>query len=292
VSAGDLQDIIAGQILNGRSSEDRVHRSGRCAEENAVCAFRSLGAYLVAKRWARENVAQHLRKPGRPDPNRRPWRPEEAAMVRHLVRGLGRDPLLNEVTVTIPERIGLRHIELGRLRVCDVDLERAEVKVWGKGDKPRDMPLPPGLVELLGRYIESRRPAHVPKDRWAASEQPLLRHPPSGRHPDGRPMGKRRIHRLFSALHDAAPDLFADGDLFLHCYRHALATFIDGRPGAGRAVTRAVLGHTSRKTPTDHYVYVPMEKKAEVICAYEQHLLAADATHPSNRGDTGGEVAA
>lgn len=231
VTAGDLQDLVAAQILKSRTGRERHNRSGRCAEENAVSAFRSLWSYLVAKRWARENVAQQLRKPGRSEPNRRPWRPEEAALVRHLVRGLGRDPLLNEVTITLAERIGLRHIELGRLRVCDIDMDRAEVEVWGKLDKPRHMPLPPGLAGLLARYIESRRPAHIPPDVWARSDTPLLRHPPNDRSPEGRPVGRRRTHRLFTALHEAAPDLFADGDLVLHCYRHALGTFVEAATG-------------------------------------------------------------
>jgi hypothetical protein len=43
-------------------------------------------------------------------------------------------------------------------------------------------------------------------------------------------------------------------------------------------MTRAVLGHTSRRTPTDHYVHVSMEDKADALRAYEAHLLAADVT--------------
>lgn len=39
----------------------------------------------------------------------------------------------------------------------------------------------------------------------------------------------------------------AKRDVVFHRYRHAIATFIDSRPGGGRAVTRGVLGHTGRK---------------------------------------------
>jgi hypothetical protein len=38
-------------------------------------------------------------------------------------------------------------------------------------------------------------------------------------------------------------------------------------------MTRAVLGHSSRRTPTDHYVHIPLEQVAEVLTAYESHLL-------------------
>jgi hypothetical protein len=56
-------------------------------------------------------------------------------------------------------------------------------------------------------------------------------------------------------------------------------------------MTRAVLGHTSRKTPTDHYVYVSMEDKADAIRTYEAHLLAADVTRHTD-GVGAKEVAA
>jgi hypothetical protein len=57
----------------------------------------------------------------------------------------------------------------------------------------------------------------------------------------------------------------------LHSYRHALGTWTDNRHS--RAVTRAVLGHTSRRSPTDHYVHVPLAQVAEVLTDYEAHLL-------------------
>jgi integrase len=84
-------------------------------------------------------------------------------------------------------------------------------------------------------------------------------------------VGRRRIEDMFDRLHRNAPDLFAHADVSLHSYRHALGTFIDAHHG--RPVTRAVLGHTSRRTPTDHYVHVPPEQRAEALTAYEAHLL-------------------
>ena len=51
----------------------------------------------------------------------------------------------------------------------------------------------------------------------------------------------------------------------------------DGADGRyGRAITRAVLGHSSRRTPTDHYVHVPIEQVADVLGDYEAHLLSWD----------------
>jgi hypothetical protein len=81
------------------------------------------------------------------------------------------------------------------------------------------MPVPPALAELLERYVEDRRPAHLPLTDWKRSEEPLLRRPPAGTFRMGCPAGRRRIEDLFSRLRAAAPDLFAGEDLSLHSYR-------------------------------------------------------------------------
>lgn len=268
VKTGDLTDVIAQHAGGGGD----VRRRSRSSEENAVSAFRNLWGYFVEKDYAPSNIAASLRKPARGEPRRRPFRPEEAALVRHLAT-LGRDPLLDETTVTLPERLGLRRIELCRLRLCDVDLGRAEARVWGKGDKYRVTPMPPRLVELLARYVESRRPSGCSPAAWAQREDTLLRLRPTALHPEGHETGRRRIESLFDRFDRAAPELFAHAGLSLHSYRHALATFVDAR--WGRPVTRAVLGHTSRHSPTDYYVHADPETVADAICQYEVHLLGA-----------------
>lgn len=253
LTAGDLKDLIARHVLASRRTDER-RRSGRSAEENAIGAFRSLWGNMVEKGWVEDNAAARLTKPGRAEPNRRPILPEEARMLRHLALATGRDPLLDEVILTIPERLGLRRIAVCRLRLCDIDLDRRELEVFGKGDKPRTMPVPPGLAD----YINDRRPPHLSTTEWMASEATLLRSRPLPAHPEGRPAGHRRIEEVFKRLHRAAPQIFARGDVSLHSYRHAIGTFVDAR--YGRAVTWAVLGHTSRRSVTDFYVHVSMDQ--------------------------------
>jgi integrase len=191
-----------------------------------------------------------------------------------LLAKSGTDPLLDELTLALAERLGLRRIELCRVRINDIRFAKCTVEVWGKGDKCRTMPIPPALLELIETYLESRRPAHLSDADWRQSKEALLRRPPAGAFTLGRPAGRRRIEELFIRLQSHAPEILGNGDLSLHSYRHALGTFIDGR--YGRAVTRAVLGHTSRRTPTDHYVHVPIEQVADVLAEYEAHLLSWD----------------
>jgi integrase len=146
--------------------------------------------------------------------------------------------------------------------------------VRGKLDKERELPMPPGLTEVVTRYVEDRRPRGMSLEAWLASEEVLLRRPPSARFPLGRPSGRRRIEVLWRRLRDLAPDVFVRGDISPHSYRHAVGTFVDQR--YDRAATRAILGHTSKNSVTDIYIHVPMERRAEALCAYEDYVLAAE----------------
>lgn len=280
LTTGDLRELIAYWQLKIKEQQEkrpRRRQGGQAAAGAAVNAFRHLWTYFVEKKWAHANVAADLRKPPPPEARRRPWRPEEAALVRQFARTFGRDGFLHEIIVSIPERMGLRREEIYELRLCDVDLGRRVVSVNGKGNKQRDVAIPPVLAALLERFIEDRRPQHIPRDVWMRSTAYLLRTRPTEREPEGSRPGWNRVDRIFEALREAAPELFAGWDQVLHCYHHSLGTWVEGR--YGRKAARVILGHRGRKESTDYYIYVPIEQQAEILAEYEQHLLAADPTH-------------
>jgi integrase len=282
ITTGDLRDLIAAYVLAVRAKAEKHPRhagSGSGSEAMAVKAFRNFWRYLVEKGWTSQNVAMDLHKPSEDESQRRPWRADETALIRQFARSHGRDPFLNEVMVTIPERMGLRREEMYKLRICDVDLERLVAQVQGKGGKERESAIPPVLAALLERFIEDRRPADVTADEWRRSEERLLRSRPSVRDPHGQRAGWSRPEAFFDALRKVAPDMFRGRgrDQSLHCYRHALGTWVERN--YGRKATKTVLGHRGRKESTDYYIYVPLEEQAEILAAYEQYLLAADPTY-------------
>jgi integrase/recombinase XerC len=207
--------------------------------------------------------------------------------LRQLARS-GRDALLDEMTLILLERLGLRRIELCRLRINDIDYDKRTVEVWGKGDKQRIMPIPPQLFDFIETYLESRRPARFTTDEWRRSSVTFLRRPPAGKSDLGRATGRRRIEDLFTRLALHAPDLLAGRDVSLHSYRHALGTFTDRQ--RGRAMTRAVLGQTSRLTPTDHYVHIQVSELADLLAEYEQILLARPWSTTGRSTSTAGGI--
>ena len=268
VSAVDLANLIASYTRGDGSARGR--QQGLGAEETAVAAFRHFWNYLIQKGAVSRNVARSLRKPLRPESQRRPIQVDEAALMRQFAR-MGQDALLDETALCLVERLGVRPVELVRLRLCDVDLVGAEIAVLGKGLQPRHLPLPPALTALLRRYVEDRCPREVSVVEFSTLPAPFLRRRPTADEPEGTRVHKPWLDRLFPRLRRATPQLRRD-DLSLYSYRHAIASWIDANHGRG--MTRRILGHTSRPTATDHYVHVSEDDAREAVVAYEEFLLA------------------
>lgn len=294
ITTGDLADLVATHIEATRraakdSASRRRGRPGRCGEITAVTALRHLWRYLGDKGYADPAVAAALTKPSKPRAaNRRGYRPDEAALMRHLARSGKSDPLLDECVLLLAERAMLRKEEITSLRLCDVDLDAGLLHVSGKGGEPRTVPMTPGLAAFLRRYVADRRPAGVTPEDFARSTDKLLRRRPTRAHPQGRRSGRRRIETMFTRFHAAAPALFADGMLCLHSYRNAGAKYLEVHHG--RAMSRAALGHVSRSSPTDHYIEITEDELREALARYENHLLAHDAPTPPVRGHDGADA--
>lgn len=64
---------------------------------------------------------------------------------------------LDRVIVSILYSTGIRRSELIGLRVCDVDLAGGKMRVRGKGDKMREIPLTPCVIDEISLYLQSLR---------------------------------------------------------------------------------------------------------------------------------------
>lgn len=269
---GDLTNLITVRIAS--RPDPRTQRTRRVTgvrtHITAVQAFRHLWAWLDAMGYADASVAMALRLPGKPrSSHRRGYTHAETAVIRQLCR-VGSDPMLDTLIVMLAERALLRTGEMQLLRVCDLDFATGTIEVWGKGSVPRSIPMTTGLRAFLHRYVEDRRPGHVSRETWLASEERLLRHPPTAKAAMGTPVGRKAIEYLWRRFKAMAPELLGDGRLVLHSYRKTGGTWLNRT--YSHAVAQEALGH-NRSTPTDHYIEVPMEELREALTAYEQWLL-------------------
>jgi integrase/recombinase XerC len=156
---------------------------------------------------------------------------------------------------------GLRVSELCGLDLSHVDLDAGggSVRVLGKGDKERVVPLGKHASAAIARYLE-RRPELAREGAGGGRALFLSKR--------GRRIGVRRVQTLvqrYGALGAGR------GDLHPHALRHTCAThMLDG--GADLRVIQELLGHASLST-TQRYTHVSVD-----------HLMKVyDAAHPLAR---------
>ena len=170
---------------------------------------------------------------------------------------------LRRLVVSFLHGTGLRRAELASLDVQSIDFERNMLKVRGKGDKMRDVPLVPALVRETERYLEA---AEVFFDGRPASGDPLLRTP------SGRRLYPVYIDRAVKTELGAVPDI--TGRKSPHVLRHTLATELLN-DGSDLNSIKELLGHSSLAA-TQVYTHNSVERLKAV---YEKaHPRAKDTS--------------
>ena len=149
---------------------------------------------------------------------------------------------------------GLRVTEALRLDGDDLDLEGGSVRVIGKGDRERVVPVGDVAVAWLRRYLATARPVLAAADRVRAA-----RGGPIFLSDGGRRLG--RNHAWFVVKRAAATAGLGDR-ISPHTLRHSYAThLLEG--GADLRVVQELLGHASIST-TQIYTHLTGERIREV----------------------------
>ena len=160
----------------------------------------------------------------------------------------GSDPiaLRDLAMVEVLYSTGIRVAELEGLDVDDVDFARAMLKVTGKGDKQRVVPLTAPAVEALRAWLNNGRPAVLADKPHTAAIFLGVR---------GGRIGVRQIREVVNDMFQELGDTSASG---VHVLRHTAAThLLDG--GADLRSVQELLGHESLQT-TQLYTHVSIER--------------------------------
>lgn len=144
---------------------------------------------------------------------------------------------------------GLRVSEANAIDIGDLDLKAREVRVLGKGSKPRMGLIGEHCVRWLEKYLADVRPRFTSR----RSDTALWMNQSGGR------LSTRSIQRIVKKYAAAAG---LDPDFHTHSLRHSFAThLLDG--GADLRVVQDLLGHSSPAT-TQIYTHVSAEKARNV----------------------------
>jgi integrase/recombinase XerD len=157
--------------------------------------------------------------------------------------------LRDAAMLTLMYACGLRVSELVSLRVHDLDFERGALRVRGKGDKERVVPVATAALSAVTRYVYGARGELV---RDPAEEGLFLTRL-------GAPMTRVRFHQLLKGY---LPLAGVPGETSAHTLRHSFAThMMEG--GADLRVIQELLGHASLTT-TQIYTHVATERLQQV----------------------------
>lgn len=161
------------------------------------------------------------------------------------------DAKLRYMIISILANTGIRRAELIGLDVSSVDLIRKVMRVRGKGDKMREIPLVPVICEEISLYLQS---VSSLKEASSGPDAPLLQTKKGG--------------RLYPVLVDRAvkqelgeiPGI--TGRKSPHVLRHTLATDLLGS-GADLNSIKELLGHSSLAA-TQVYTHNSIERLQSV----------------------------
>jgi len=166
--------------------------------------------------------------------------------------------LRDATMMTLMYGTGLRVSELVDLKMHAADTERGTLRVRGKGDKDRVLPIPGGVLRLLRQYIETARLSLITDPAQEGIFLTRL----------GRPMTRVRYHQLLKGYIALAG---LPRDTSAHTLRHSFAThMMEG--GADLRVIQELLGHASLST-TEIYTHVSTKRLRQVY----------EARHPRAR---------
>ncbi|WP_298443006.1 tyrosine recombinase XerC [uncultured Ferrimonas sp.] len=233
----------------------QLHRQGQSPRSLALSlsALRQLVAYLQRQNLLQHDPCYDVRAPkqGRPLPKNL-----DADQITHLLELSSDDPLAvrDRAMMELFYSSGLRLDELVGLDLPRLDLVAKQVRVLGKGNKERLLPVGTEACRWLSRYLQLR-----PQFANAASETALFL---SQR-------GRRISHRNVQArLSQWGQQQGLSARVHPHKLRHSFATHMLEASGDLRAV-QELLGHADLST-TQIYTHLDF-----------QHLAAVyDQAHP------------
>ncbi len=162
---------------------------------------------------------------------------------------------------------GIRLAELCGIRSTDFGDGYATLKVRGKGDKERVIPILPEVAKRVADFLATAREAGI----ITANDFPLIFTEESIK--EGKPMSRSTVQRI--VLHELQA-ANVQGRKSPHVLRHTFATHLLNRNADMRDI-QELMGHASLKT-TQHYTHNSIKQLQSVYAKAHPHNRPTVAT--------------
>jgi integrase/recombinase XerD len=256
-------------------SEGRRYRASSVAR--ALAAVRTFHLFLLRDGEASTNPAKGVARPKVPRNLPRPLSLPEVQSILEVPRAVDPGGMRDQAILETLYGAGIRVSELVGMDVDDVDLDEGSVRVRGKGDKERVVPLGRFAAAALGTYLTRARPALAAPRSGGA----LFLNQRGGR------LTRQGTARILAL---AARRAGLSRPVTPHTLRHSFAThLLEG--GADIRVVQELLGHATLST-TQIYTLVTGERLREEYFAAHPRARFAGRRPPEAAGGEGKASAA
>ena len=227
----DVTDITLYDLRYYLACYRRVRRISNSTLDTVRRYIRAFFAWLSAEGHIPRNPAAALKPIQQQKTVKREYSQVELEKIRNACQGK-RDIALIEMLYATGARVS----EISGLDIADVDFERLEVKVLGKGNKERIVYITERCAMYLREYLGSRTDCEAPL--FVSEKSPHNR------------LLKPGIERILRGLGKRA----GVENVHPHRYRRTLATNLINR-GCNIQDVQQLLGHASISTTQIYYVY-------------------------------------
>lgn len=243
-SITDLAAVEAGHLSDFLAHRKRAGLAAASIKAEAV-ALRIFFRFLVARKFLARDPAEFISIP-----RIERYLPDTLNVpdVERLLAAVGEtDPLAlrNRAIFELLYASGLRISELCNVRLENLDLDAGWIRVTGKGNKTRIVPVGGKAREAIARYLATERPQLVAAKTGA--EIFLSNH--------GKKLTRARVWQLVKHYAELAG---LDANVYPHLLRHSFATHLLSN-GADLRVIQELLGHADITT-TEIYTHVDQRR--------------------------------
>ncbi|HBC89166.1 MAG TPA: site-specific tyrosine recombinase XerD [Lentisphaeria bacterium] len=244
VTRSDIQDFLSDCKTRGLESSSMARR---------LVSIKMLFRYMFQEKLIRADITDVMDSP-------KLWRllpdmlsPAEVDSLLKAFPATGKDPLTfrNRTILELMYSCGLRVSETSELKLASLHLNEEIIRVIGKGNKERIVPIGKPAIALISRYISEMRPKLLAKgDPNEPNVFVSYR---------GQPLDRER---LWAVVKEAAKIAGINKDIHPHTLRHSFASHLLEN-GADLRIIQEMLGHADIST-TQIYTHVDQKKLIRV----------------------------
>lgn len=214
-----------------------------------LSTLKSFFDYALRQKWIEMNMAKTIQAPKIPKKIPRFLTVDEVFVLLSAPKGVSILELRDKAILELFYASGLRLSELVALNITSLDLEQGLVRVLGKGNKERMLPMGKQAVTSLKNYLEKRELVlHGKADSGALFLNK-----------SGARLSARAVERLLEKYLKLTG---IQKKVTPHVLRHTFATHLLNA-GADMRGIQELLGHASLST-TQRYTHVELDKLMEV----------------------------